>query len=192
VLADLADHWSRVDYAVSVDLENSGLDPGKDYWAAWEWHERPLRAPISFGRIQEAGGGQTLHWGNRASAYYLRCYDKHHESRAAYKRGIWRWEVELKQHASETEHARARKTGIDDRLPMRYIAGELARYNVPVPWSVEARVERAARVVAPRDAERVLDWLQHSVGPSARFAAAQRGTQAVLEALGLKMEGMER
>src|SRR6266566_527535 len=170
-LADLADHWSRIDYAVSVDLENSGLDPGRDYWENWQWKEEPLKAPISFGRIQEFGGGQTVHWGNRGSAYYLRCYDKHHESRGQYKRGIWRWEVELKQHASEVEHRRALSMGIDQGLPLRYVQSELARYNVAVPWSVEARVERAARVVAPRDAERVLDWLYRQVGPAARFAA---------------------
>ena len=184
-LAQLADHWSRVDYAVTVLDQDDAIRPDEDYWDAWPWKDTPLKTPASVTRIQELARGATFSIGERSSAYYLRVYNKHHESRGDYPRGSWRWELELKQHASEAHHARWKAGGYSQGDVLTLLATEMRRYSLPVPWRSEGTIKRAPQPHHAHDADRILGWLNRQVTPAVQFAIEARGYEAVARVLGL-------
>lgn len=182
-LAELADHWSRIDYCVTVLDTSHSIEPDHDYWQAWPWRDRPLRQLAEIRRNQGMNGGNSVTIGSRASAYYFRCYDKFSESRGAYPRGTWRWELELKREASENHHASWRSSPKDARYVMDLIASDLKRYQLSVPWLPNSAVDREKRVHRERDADRILRWLSAQVAPAVHFAIEARGVDAVLDSL---------
>ena len=182
-LAELADHWSRIDYCVTVLDNNRTIAPDNDYWEAWPWKERPLRQLAEIRRNQGMNGGNSVTIGSRASAYYFRCYDKFSESRGAYPQGAWRWELELKREASENHHSSWRNGAKTSRYVMDLISSDLARYKLAVPWQANSEVEREPRVHRERDADRILKWLTLQVAPAVHFAIEARGVDAVLDSL---------
>lgn len=185
VLAKMADHWSRVDYCTTVQMEDSDATPDEAYWADWRWHKNPDRAPISLARLQAVGKGATVDLGARESAVYYRIYDKAAESKGEYPQGSWRWEAELKQHRAESEQ-RAWKSG--QRPPHyahRLLSQALASYGLSVPWSPSSRVEIGRSPIRVRDADRSLGWLEHQVAPTVEWVREARGDAKVLKALGL-------
>lgn len=184
-LAQLADHWSRIDYAVTVIDASGRINPDVDYWDAWPWHDRPLRAPVTMSRIQTTSRGNTLTLGNRESASYFRVYDKHQESRGLYPRGAWRWELELKRHLSENEHARWKTLAPGPREVAGMIRQEVERAKLNVPWSEPALDWRSAEVRPRTDCDRALAWFRTQVAKSAQMVATHRGRDVVLEALGI-------
>lgn len=184
-LARMADHWSRVDYCVTAKLEIPDPTPDRD------WYERfsdgRARNPHSTAitRIQKLHGGATLAIGERSSACYIRCYDKHKESLSEYPPGAWRYEVEYKRHLSESQHTVWKQAEPSGRSAINIVWSELRKYDLPVPFDKTQKVEREPQIKPSRDADRLLSWLQRCVAPSVCFCVEARGREAVHQALGL-------
>jgi len=185
-LASLADHWSRVDYAVTAFDASGTVNPCEDYWRAYESRYHRGRSPVRMGRIQELGAGATLSLGSRTAATFFRCYDKHHESKGAWAPGTWRWELELKREQSEAAHSRWRESLV---LPS-YIASMVAAWpeshGLQMPWDHNLSNWLPLSVRPIRDADRSLQWLQAQVAPTVEWVSAARGEEAVRKALHLQ------
>jgi hypothetical protein len=184
-LADLANHWSRVDYCVTVRDERCRIRPPDYYYTIKsKLEQRPNGHPV-MGQYREVWGGNTFYTGRRISPYYCRCYNKHEESKGDYPPGSWRWEVEMKRHASEGAQARAKDGGLTAGYIASFVANEYTRWGLPVPWNPSEEVKRDPQVRHRLDADRKLDWLGSSIRPTVEFVQEARGTPKVLEALGL-------
>lgn len=189
-LAALANHWSRIDYCVTVLAGDVPIAPDEDYWEAWPWRDNPMRQLAELRRNQGMLGGNSLTIGSRASAEYFRCYDKFQESRGAYPRGAWRWELELKREMSESHQASWRQSPKTSRYVLDLISTEMARYKLAVPWRADSEVDRTKRIGRERDADRIIRWLSTQVAPAVQFAVEARGAEPVLEALNLHSRHM--
>jgi hypothetical protein len=184
-LARLANHWSRVDYCVTV-LDTAGaIHPDDDYWADWLRLYRYADAPVHLRRTQSFQRGATLALGSRQSPTYLRCYDKHAESHGDYPKGAWRWELELKQGQSEAAQSRWRESPVGSA----YIAGMVAywptTHGLEVPWRADPVIEPPGRIAHTRDADRLLKWFRTQVAPSVQWVAQARGKEEVRRALNI-------
>lgn len=182
-LAVTADHWSRVDYCVTVLDREGVLKPDVHYWDAWPscditTHKRPRLT-----RHQTYEGGATITFGDRASAFFTRVYNKHEESPQEYPKGAWRWETEMKRYASEQQQQVILKQGASSAHCLNLIATEIYRLHLTVPWREGSRVVRPSQIHYRPDADRTLGWLSLQVKPPVQFAAAARGREAVLIAL---------
>jgi hypothetical protein len=184
-LALLADHWSRCDYCVTVRDVEAKIDPTEDYYESWRHfstNTKGIRGPT---RIQTLGGGATITVGERSGAYYSRVYNKTLESEGEYPDGCWRWELELKRHASEGQQRRWLDAKPPDTYAMNLIAGELDRYNLTVPWDKTATIRRDPEMRPRPDVERTLRWLEKQVRPSVERCVEAAGVESVLAALNL-------
>ena len=184
-LATLADHWSRADYCVTAIAPDASEDPTLAAYQAGVDHESARARPVELTRWQSSKSGSTLYLGRRASPYFARLYDKHHESKGVYPVGAWRWEIELKGHASEYEQTRRRESNLSLQAVAAMVASEFARRGIIVPWRSDVEVERAIDVRPPSDLERSTLWLQSQVAKTAQWVARERGVDEVLRALGL-------
>lgn len=184
-LATLADHWSRVDYCVTVSAGVDQINPPDDYWEEKKKEgERRKGEPVC-SRTQELWGGATWYIGKRISPYYCRTYDKHAESKGDYPPGTWRWESELKRHASEAAQSRCCQDGCKPHYVKGFLANEYAKIGLTVPWRVDDLVTRDPQVRHRPDVERKLKWLHESVAPSVEFCREMAGDHEVAAALGL-------
>lgn len=184
-LALLADHWSRCDYCVTVQDIEGEIDPSNDYWESWRQFAANTKGKPEATRIQGSSGGATFTLGERSGAYYSRVYNKAVESPGEYPVGCWRWELELKRHASEGQQSNWRQNKPPSNYAMNLIASELNRYTLTVPWEPTASIKRHPEQRPRPDIERTLAWLERQVKPSVEFAVDQAGLEAVLEALNL-------
>lgn len=184
-LAHLADHWSRIDYCVTVLDVDERISPDEDYWQEADRIEKAGSTAPSLARIQERKRGATLSYGDRASAYFARVYNKHAESPSEYPRGCWRWELELKRHASEQHQRRWRDKPMAGQDVLNLISTEFERNKLSVPWTRNANFLREPVVSHHTDADRILRWLERQVKPSVQFAAQARGREKVMEVLDL-------
>jgi len=184
-VAELAKHWSRVDYCVTVQDPGGQIDPSHDYWHEWPWRENPLRAPVQLERRQTFNGGSTTTIGQRSAAYYARVYDKSAESPGEYPIGCWRWEIELKRHVSEAHQRRWLQGDLGESFARDLIATEFKRHHLTVPWDSTTLIERTPQIKPKRDVDRTLTWLRRQVRHSVDFAVESAGVDAVLEALNL-------
>src|ERR1051325_2372516 len=101
----MADHWSRIDYCVTVQDDQAVIRPDEDYWEQYQAPNNWRGAVADLGRRQSKAGAPTVELGSRSSPRYVRVYNKTAESRGEYPPNCWRWEIELKQAESEHEHA---------------------------------------------------------------------------------------
>jgi len=184
-LAELAAHWSRVDYCVTVVDSTEELDPPEDYWRILLARGRRSKNDPKYRRFQELWGGATFYTGERSAAYFGRCYDKHEESDHDYPPGTWRYEVELKRHASELAQTRAKLGEVGPAYVSGFVANEYERRGLTVPWRRSPEVMRDPGVHHRDDAERKIQWLKSSCAPSVAFAKEALGIDAVLSALNL-------
>jgi Replication initiation factor len=184
-LAQKSDHWSRIDYCVTVLDKHGAISPGAEYWLAWHDGHGVKRRNADLTRISEAWGGTSIFIGSRSSSHYLRCYDKHAESDGLYPKGSWRWEVELKGNASEHEHEWWRNASMDGRQCAGLVSGAFHHYGLPVPWSTSGRITQYSSVSRVADADRSLRWFETQVKPSVAFVKKTRGLLPVTDALGL-------
>jgi Replication initiation factor len=185
ILAETAEHWSRVDLCVTVLDIDGVLKPDEHYWQAWGAAKAQLVNPPRLTRHQIYDGGATITLGARASAFYTRVYNKHEESPGEYPKGSWRWEVEMKREASERQQSVFKRLTHSGAHCLNLISTEILRLGLSVPWQPGAKVERSNRIRYQPDADRLLGWLDQQVKPSAQFVAAARGRDAVLEVLDL-------
>ncbi len=185
VLAQLADHWSRCDYCVTVRDVEARIDPTEDYYQSWRQFAANKQGLPKPTRIQTLGGGATITVGERSGAYYTRVYDKAVESEGEYPDGCWRWELELKRHASEGQQRRWRDSTPPSSYALNLISTELGRYNLTVPWERSSVVKRDPEMRPQPDVERTLRWLAKQVRPSVERCIEAAGLDSVLEALNL-------
>lgn len=185
-LAEVADHWSRVDYCVTVQDPNEQLQPDADYWSEAARASRQRGRLASLDRYQSFGGGATVTVGKRTSASYARCYNKTVESQGAYPQGCWRWEVELKRHRSEAEQLRWKSGRPDPEELLAMVADPWRRRGLSIPWQTRLSAPRRSPPGRVRDAERTYMYLSSQVGPSARFLASLVGPDVVMMALGIR------
>jgi len=184
-LADLSDHFSRIDYCVTGISNLPNFNPVSDFWRRIKLDpERPKNAPEAT-IILKSRGGETFYLGERTAAYYTRVYNKHFESDGEYPPGTWRFEVELKRHASEFEHTRLKERLPTEQDVLGKVATELIRQGLPAPWKSDAPIHRARTPVRKHTADKVLTWLERAVSPSIEFASAARGRKRVIQALKL-------
>lgn len=185
VLARYSSHWSRVDYCTTVWDPTLRVNPALDYWQAWPPVDLPPNRHKALTRIQSYLGGQSISLGSRASAHFLRVYDKTAESKEAYPQRCWRFEIEMKRHASEGEHLRWRAGWPPLNHSANLIAQHMSKYRLNVPWNEKQPVRQAVEIKKVPDLERTLEWLRNQVRPSVQWAAQLLGENPVLEALGL-------
>lgn len=185
-LASYAEHFSRVDYCVTVQYEDPTYRP--DY-AIYEYFEERQKAGdpvVNVKNIRETRGGAGVQIGQRTSAYTLRVYNKHAESDGLYPEGSWRYEVEMKRHASEMEQEFLLS---DQRRPdaaLEVVSAILERWTIDQPWNHTTPVDLAKAPKRARDVEKALQWLRTQVAPSVEWLVSNGREEAVLEALNLR------
>jgi Replication initiation factor. len=182
-LAKLADHWSRIDYCVTVFDIYDQLAPDEDYWQKWHELTPSGRGPVAMLRHQGFRTGSTITLGSRASASHLRVYDKYAESKGDYARGCWRWELELKREMSEAAQQSWRANYVSADLISAIVAEYPGRYGLNVPWGTSASYGHPGLIRRKRDADRLLTWFSTQVAPSVQWVAQARGRDAVRNAL---------
>lgn len=184
-LAQLADHWSRVDYCVTALDEAGAMVPDVDYWREIHRTYDRQSCPVKVTRRQEAWGGATITFGDRQSAYMTRVYNKHAESKGDYPAGSWRWELEMKRHASEGQHMRWRERRLDPDTMAATIARELHRVQLEVPWKHPVAPRRDPQVHQTSTLDKKIAWLERCVRGPVQEACAAGGYERVLRALNL-------
>jgi hypothetical protein len=184
-LANLADHWSRCDMCVTGVDPTLEYSPVGDYWNLVKpGTTRRANAPIAT-VILNSKRGETFYLGRRSAAYYLRVYNKYIESDGEYPEGAWRFELEMKRHASEAEQLRVKDLPLGARKPTDVVATELFRQGLPVPWANDAPVDRAKTPPRRKELERALTWLQDQVAPTVEYVIQTAGARRAREALNL-------
>ena len=184
-LARLSNHWSRVDYCVTVRDIECRIRPPDNYHAIKSTLETKPHGHPAMSRFSELWGGSTFYIGRRISPYYCRCYDKTSESKGDYPPGSWRWEVEMKRHASEGAHERAKTEGLTSAYIQSFLAEDFTRWGLPVPWTPDQQVKRDPQIRHRLDLERKINWLATSIRPTVEFVMEGIGAPDTCEALGL-------
>jgi hypothetical protein len=115
----------------------------------------------------------------------IRVYDKHAESKDRYPRGAWRWEVEMKRHASEGQQRRWIDKYQDGGYPLSVLAAEFKRIGLAVPWRVSTFPKRDPQVKPASTLDTKLAWLERCVRGPVEDCCALGGYERVLEALNL-------
>jgi hypothetical protein len=184
-IAQLADHWSRVDYCVTAVDEARTIHPDNEYWLWWIEGTGIKRRNAELTRIQQAYGGASIFVGSRASSHYLRCYAKDKESEGRYPPGAWRWEVELKGVASEHEQAFWQEGEMSTEATAGLVSNAFRHYGLPLPWRATGRESQHFEDRKPSDADRLLRWFSTQVNPSVQWVKSVRGLEPVTDALGL-------
>jgi len=182
-LADLADHMSRIDYCVTALDAGNRIHPDEEYWRDWIAGGRPMHGRTQAERRQRDDGNSCCYFGRRASAIYRRCYDKGKEDASRFPAGAWRWEVELKSYASEREHARITSGQMHKDHPRRMVTAAFAAVGLAVPFSADSAEIPHSTLRQPSDADRSLDWLTLSVGPTVAWLRSIGRLDATLAAL---------
>jgi DNA relaxase NicK len=185
VMAYFADHWSRIDYAVTVIDRDDVFNPSEQYF--WQWREKHPegKGPLNVTRIQSTRGGSTLFLGSRGSARYTRVYNKHVESDGQYPPGSWRFELELKREQSEQAHASWK----EHLHGITYIQGmavsQLEEHGFPIPFDPLEHPTHRGVPAKVRDVDRTLKWLETQVAPSIDWVKEAVGNEEVKRILGL-------
>lgn len=185
-LAKLADHWSRVDLCVTGQSAEPGYDPASEYWDLGQADDREHPRLPTISQARKRWGGITTYVGARSSAVHARTYDKHAESKGHYEPGTWRWELELKQFASEEEQSRAleQPRRFDDFRDV--VAHQFTRWGLPIPFNEGAIVELWRAPKRQTDVDLKERWLRSYVAKSAQLVERVYGRDRVLAALGLE------
>lgn len=184
-LARRADHWSRIDYCVTAFDVSQTINPPEDWWEAYSRRYHHTDPPVRLQRLQEFHRGATVTLGARTSATYLRCYDKHFESRGDYAKGCWRWEIELKREQAEAQQKRWLETVVFPSYISGLVKGWPETHHCLCPFEATGVLEPCHQLRHSRDADRTLRWLSEQVQPSVEWVAQARGEAAVKEVLRL-------
>ena len=184
-LANLADHWSRVDVCVTAIADDPSYNPAQEYWELAQADDPtdPTLPKVSQARTR--WGGTTTYVGSRASAVFARTYDKTQESRGRYPAASWRWELELKQFASETEQTRWQLDPGRSAMSRPLVAEQFRKWGLPVPFDSSDRCELWRSPKRERTVDSKERWLREQVRGSAQLVAKIYGRERVMSALGL-------
>lgn len=168
-LLGTADHCSRVDFCVTLQALNAFETPVPETIAHLNarYGDDKLASSINHYRGLKLDRGVSI--GNRKSPYHARIYDKWQESGGLWPRGSWRWEVELKKHASEFEHAEYRHDPARFLQAGQIVATHFGRWGLEIPADVGPTVTMAIQRRKPPEAERALRWLEKQVRPTIQW-----------------------
>jgi hypothetical protein len=179
-----AHNVSRLDIQVTVVLTRANLSVAADGFALASTTNKGRGKPPKIGRYYDNQSGDTLYFGCRSSAYFLRLYDKGVES-GSHAPGLrWRYEGEVKGKAAfraattirtAPEEARAIGSAVHALFSTR---GVIPLFRAAGEFSFQNGRE-------PTDRERTLEWLACSVRPTLQRAAREGWYIEALNALGL-------
>lgn len=184
ILAE-ADHCSRVDLAVTAYDATASIAPADDIWRISESDDptSPILPTVS--RTQRRWGGYTTYIGSRTSAVMARVYDKHAESKGEYANGSWRWELELKGHASEQEAAHLMADPERESRAGAVIAAQFRRWGLLVPWNPGDNPELWRTPPRVSDLDRTARALSHQYTKTAKRYVERYGVPGFLNLFGL-------
>lgn len=187
VLAD-ANHVSRIDLCVTVFDPTASINPAHDVWELGQAEDPDDAKMPTVTRTEERWGGYTTYLGRRASAVMARIYNKHKESKGAYANGSWRFELELKRHASEQEAIQlAGNPEREDDTPA-ILSEQFRRWGVLVPWSAMSSVELWRTPPRNRDLDQTARRLGAQYRKVAQRYVDRYGVDRFLELFGLTYE----
>lgn len=184
-LLPICHHCSRIDYCVTIQAADPEWTPTPSILAMMR--DR-YSDPQSDNKISTYSGLHLDHGlaiASRQSAYYGRVYNKHAESPTLYPPGAWRYEIELKRHASEYEQtAASADLGRLDRAG-EIVRDHMSRWGITVPCTPGPTVSLAVQRRPPSDAERSLTWLRSQVAPTIQWLRDIGRGEDAEQALGL-------
>jgi hypothetical protein len=137
--------------------------------------------------ITDLRGGATCYVGTRTSEQFARIYNKEAESNDPAYKGVWRYEVQLKNRlAVKTAEQFATKTYTPENYGAVFVKQWLHHRGVSVPWKAEAELlPLPKRDTTPTQLEQKIEWLRTQVRPALRVLLKYGLRDAILEALGL-------
>jgi hypothetical protein len=161
----------------------------------------PALAGGNYSAITKTNGeGGTLYVGCRKSDQFGRLYDKGAEIRSRLSREtvpdavLWRYEVEYKRSLAQAQRDDLARLVQDHERLDAVVAARVhdwfLKRNVP-PAFVPDRRDSSVVSVATRvtNVQKSLEWYRVQVRPSIARASAEVSTEAILEALGVEVDG---
>ena len=187
-LLPIAEHVSRIDYCATLRSDLNDFNPVRTIYRELERRKAAGEDAPKAKHIEQLDEGQGVMVGSRSSAYVIRCYNKTAESGGLYPPGTWRWEVEMKRHASEGEHARIAHKPARLGQAADIVKAAYGRWQLVTPWDAETPIELTRAPAHIRDTERALEWLRRQVAPCVDWLVANGYDQEVRAALNLPTE----
>jgi DNA relaxase NicK len=163
--AGLSENITRLD--LQITLKDDDLERDWTIRAQREFLQTRMGASgyLRSSRIKGTPDGATLYIGRRASARFVRIYDKSAESPGSYPDRSWRWEIEYKAPLALVQASKLLRTGYDAHSITEAITSALQYLGVTVPCDAppigwrprapkvvrtdEGRVAYTRRVIAP-------------------------------------------
>ena len=184
-LIPYASNISRLDLAVTVTMPDPATNlVRKHHQAVMRWRRQHMpRLQVCV--IDRGDLGATLALGSRQSDVYLRCYDKHRESKGQYPPGTWRYEVEYKRE--QAKHMALQLASFEVAEPS-IASSVFERFRVRgviPPWSAVDTALPLKPYERLSDESRRLRWLAAGVRPSVETLIAGGRLSELLDALGL-------
>lgn len=137
--------------------------------------------------MEDLRGGGTCYIGTRTSEQFARIYNKEAESQDANYKGVWRFEVQLKnRYAEKVCEQVATNTYTPEVHAAVFVRQWLRHRGVSTPWKAVAEL-----LPLPRDnptltaSEARLRWLRDQVRPAIRQLLKYGLRDDIIEALGL-------
>lgn len=185
-LVSLAGRVSRLDVAVTCTVDGSLSDLADHAYRASLQHRAGPGRKVESTHIRNSKGGSTAYIGRRISERFLRCYNKHVESKGLYPKGTWRYEVEFKRDLASAAAELLAQAADVTREVQRCVESEFTRAGIFLPWDVDAESHPVISYRRePSTKERQLAWLQSSISPLVERLSTVAREEEILRALGV-------
>lgn len=137
--------------------------------------------------IQSLRSGATCYVGSRNSEQFARVYNKEKQSKEEAYKGVWRYEVQLKNDlAQQTADNFIKNDYNQETYAATFVRHWLRHRGIRVPWKAEAELIPLPKIaVKDSDVERKLKWLREQVRPAIAPLLKYGLVDAILDALGL-------
>lgn len=183
---------TRIDLAVTVRYDGGKEGVARDVYREGVEHDKQTGQARERSFIIGSDGGSTAYCGNRQSDLFSRVYDKWREDGGERYRYCWRWEVEAKGDIAGRIGARLNTTADRQRDIAGIVSTHFTRRGNAAEWMadcdhVRIPLERPASGTASR-----VNWLYNSVRPVVRKLIPILSEEAIIEALGLDTETVQR
>jgi hypothetical protein len=179
--------YSRVDAAITFELETEDPDLAKKGATGFEWPV--VRRGNRYWPILTVNlaGGQTLYIGNRKQAYLLRLYDKGVQLGTHGAGKLWRYEVQANHNAAVRLVAIMRENWTHrEAMLQSWVYEKFREYGIqPAFFAAGEYASAMAFSMKKYDPQSTLGWYRTSVAPSVARLIAEGWESQVYEALGL-------
>lgn len=137
--------------------------------------------------MEDLRGGGTCYIGTRTSEQFARIYNKEAESGDSDFKGVWRYEVQLKNRFAEKVAEQFTKSDYPPAMHATVFVKQWLRHRgVTTPWKAEAELLPLPRDNnAPTQSEARLRWLRDQVRPAIRQLLKYGLRDDIIAALGL-------